>query len=84
MYGDEAKEQNNLPPKVHLKVRREHASYFLDENGNAREFRLLKSSTSWQKLEFNRFDTTDETKCDEEKSKGNSKYSIRWFRRIYF
>ncbi|XP_028514531.1 uncharacterized protein LOC110237834 [Exaiptasia diaphana] len=73
LYGPNSQENDdNMPVRVHLKVRHESASYFKDGQGNIKEFRQKLGTTSWRKFEFDRFTITDTARCNEEKQKGNS------------
>ena len=74
LYGDNSQSGSlKYPAKVYLKLRRMSGSYFRDGNGKMKEYR--QPLGSWRTFEFNRFSVTNTVKCNQEKKKGNSKYS---------
>ena len=72
LYGDNS-QSGDYPPRVYLKMRHMSGSYFKNGNGKVKEYR--QPLGSWRTFEFNRFAITNASKCNEEKKKGNSKYS---------
>ena len=62
LTGDE-KQEKNIPKDVHLQIRHLSASYFRAGDNSIKDYR--QPLGSYRKIEFNRFATTDQKKCEE-------------------
>lgn len=71
LYGPTTKQNNSMPAIVHLELRHGSASFFKNGGGQIKEFR--QKLALFRKFTFNRFAITDEARCNQEISRGNSK-----------
>lgn len=78
LTGDE-KQEKNIPKDVHLQIRHLSASYFRAGDNSIKDYR--QPLGSYRKIEFNRFATTDQRKCEESTAPSTfclTKVDSRW------
>lgn len=74
LTGDE-KQEKNIPKDVHLQIRHLSASYFRAGDNSIKDYR--QPLGSYRKIEFNRFATTDQKKCEESTAREYSGFEGR-------